>query len=57
VNMLRGWEAGDLFSAGDARWDPDALLEELRERLPDGAAPPGMLASMHAAGGQSMRER
>ncbi len=57
VNMLRGWEAGELFSAGESRWDPDALLQELRERLPDGAAPAGMLASMHAAGGQSMRER
>jgi NAD(P)-dependent dehydrogenase (short-subunit alcohol dehydrogenase family) len=55
VNMLRGWEAGELF-ANDERWDPDALLQELRDRLPDGAAPPGMLASMHQAGGQSMRE-
>src|SRR3954468_15520338 len=56
VNMLRGWEAGELFSAGDSRWDPEALLQELRERLPGGAEPPGMLASMHAAGGRSMRE-
>jgi NAD(P)-dependent dehydrogenase (short-subunit alcohol dehydrogenase family) len=56
VNMLRGWEAGELFSAGDSRWDPDALLQELRERLPAGAAPAGMLDSMHAAGGRSMRE-
>ena len=55
--MLRGWEAGELFSAGEARWDPDALLQELLERLPEGAEPAGMLASMHAAGGQSMRER
>ena len=55
VNMLSGWEAGELF-ASDKRWDPDALLQELRDRLPDGAAPPGMLASMHQAGGQSMRE-
>jgi len=55
VNMLNGWEAGELF-ASDERWDPDALLQELRDRLPDGAAPPGMLASMHQAGGQSMRE-
>jgi NAD(P)-dependent dehydrogenase (short-subunit alcohol dehydrogenase family) len=55
VNMLSGWEAGELF-AGDERWDPDALLQELRDRLPHGAAPPGMLASMHQAGGQSMRE-
>jgi NAD(P)-dependent dehydrogenase (short-subunit alcohol dehydrogenase family) len=55
VNMLGGWQAGELF-ASDERWDPDALLQELRERLPNGAAPPGMLASMHQAGGQSMRE-
>src|SRR3954469_17135643 len=57
VNMLSGWEAGELFSAGESRWDPDALLQELRERLPEGAEPAGMLASMHEAGGQSMRER
>ncbi len=56
VNMLSGWEAGELF-ASDERWDADALLQELRDRLPDGSAPPGMLASMHQAGGQSMRER
>jgi NAD(P)-dependent dehydrogenase (short-subunit alcohol dehydrogenase family) len=56
VNMLRGWEAGELF-ANDERWDPDDLLHELRDRLPDGIAPPGMLASMHEAGGQSMREQ
>jgi NAD(P)-dependent dehydrogenase (short-subunit alcohol dehydrogenase family) len=55
VNMLSGWEAGELFASGE-RWDPDALLQELRDRLPDGAAPPGMLASLHQAGGQSMRE-
>lgn len=55
VNMLGGWEAGELF-ASDERWDPEALLQELRDRLPGGAAPPGMLASMHQAGGQSMRE-
>jgi NAD(P)-dependent dehydrogenase (short-subunit alcohol dehydrogenase family) len=55
VNMLSGWEAGELF-ASDERWDADGLLQELRDRLPDGAGPPGMLASMHQAGGQSMRE-
>jgi NAD(P)-dependent dehydrogenase (short-subunit alcohol dehydrogenase family) len=55
VNMLSGWEAGELF-ASDERWDPDLLLQELRDRLPAGAAPSGMLASMHQAGGQSMRE-
>jgi NAD(P)-dependent dehydrogenase (short-subunit alcohol dehydrogenase family) len=54
VNMLTGWQSGELFHA-DARWDPDALLSELRDRLPEGAAPPGMLASMQDAGGRSMR--
>jgi NAD(P)-dependent dehydrogenase (short-subunit alcohol dehydrogenase family) len=56
VNMLRGWEAGELFATSE-RWDPDELLRELLERLPEGAAPPGMLESMHRAGGQSMREK
>jgi NAD(P)-dependent dehydrogenase (short-subunit alcohol dehydrogenase family) len=56
VNMLRGWEAGELFASGE-RWDADALLRDLQERLPDGAAPAGMLESMHRAGGRSMRER
>jgi len=55
VNMLSGWQAGELFARGE-RWDPDELLHELRDRLPAGAAPPGMLASMHQAGGQSMGE-
>jgi NAD(P)-dependent dehydrogenase (short-subunit alcohol dehydrogenase family) len=55
VNMLRGWEAGELFSSSE-RWDPDALLAALQARLPEGAAPAGMLESMHRAGGRSMRE-
>src|ERR1051326_6794802 len=55
VNLLGGWQAGELFHTGDARWDPDALLAELRERLPDGVAPAGMLASMQDAGGRSIR--
>jgi NAD(P)-dependent dehydrogenase (short-subunit alcohol dehydrogenase family) len=56
VNLLSGWHAGELFAAGDARWDADELLAELRRRLPQGAEPRGMLASMHDAGGRSMRE-
>ena len=54
VNMLRGWEAGELFASEDG-WDPDALLSQLLERLPEGAAPAGMLESMQQAGGRSMR--
>ena len=54
VNALHGWSAGELFAA-DERWDADALLGELLDRFPDGAAPPGMIAGMQAAGGQSLR--
>jgi NAD(P)-dependent dehydrogenase (short-subunit alcohol dehydrogenase family) len=54
VNMLRGWDAGELFASEDG-WEPDALLGELLQRLPEGAAPAGMLAAMQQAGGQSMR--
>jgi NAD(P)-dependent dehydrogenase (short-subunit alcohol dehydrogenase family) len=54
VNVLRPWDAGELFAA-DGRWDADELLSELRERFPDGAAPEGMVAMIAKAGGQSMR--
>ena len=54
VNMLQGWQAGELF-ASETGWDPDAILEELLQRLPDGASPAGMIAAMQQAGGQSMR--
>jgi NAD(P)-dependent dehydrogenase (short-subunit alcohol dehydrogenase family) len=54
INVLRPWDAGELFSA-DGRWDADELLTQLRERFPDGAAPAGMVALMAKAGGQSMR--
>jgi NAD(P)-dependent dehydrogenase (short-subunit alcohol dehydrogenase family) len=54
VNVLRPWDAGELFAADD-RWDADELLAQLKERFPDGAAPEGMVAMMAKAGGQSMR--
>ena len=54
VNALQGWTGGELFAA-DERWDADALLHELLDRFPDGVAPPGMIAGMQAAGGQSLR--
>jgi NAD(P)-dependent dehydrogenase (short-subunit alcohol dehydrogenase family) len=54
VSVLRPWEAGELFQT-DERWDADALLGELLERVPEGAAPEGMLASMQKAGARSMR--
>jgi NAD(P)-dependent dehydrogenase (short-subunit alcohol dehydrogenase family) len=54
INALQGWSAGELFAA-DEKWDADALLGELLDRFPDGAAPAGMIAGMQAAGGQSLR--
>jgi NAD(P)-dependent dehydrogenase (short-subunit alcohol dehydrogenase family) len=56
INVLRPWDAGELL-ANDERWDADELLAELRRRFPDGAAPPGMVAMMAKAGGQSMQVR
>ncbi|MGZ8695689.1 MAG: SDR family oxidoreductase [Gaiellaceae bacterium] len=56
VNVLRPWDAGELFSA-DGRWDADELLSQLRDRFPDGAQPDGMVAGMQKAGGQSLRAR
>jgi NAD(P)-dependent dehydrogenase (short-subunit alcohol dehydrogenase family) len=54
VNALQGWTSGELFASGE-KWDADALLGELLDRFPDGASPPGMIAGMQAAGGQSLR--
>ena len=54
VNALQGWTSGELF-ASDEKWNADALLGELLDRFPDGASPPGMIAGMQAAGGQSLR--
>src|SRR3954454_12365075 len=51
VNALQGWTAGELFDT-EGRWEADALLQELLDRFPDGASPPGMVAGMQAAGGR-----
>jgi NAD(P)-dependent dehydrogenase (short-subunit alcohol dehydrogenase family) len=56
VNMLQPWSAGELF-ATDGRWDPDALAEALLERLPDGAAPVGLVDAMERAGAMSYTTR
>ena len=54
INALQGWTSGELF-ASDDKWNADALLGELLDRLPVGVAPPGMIAGMQAEGGQSLR--
>jgi NAD(P)-dependent dehydrogenase (short-subunit alcohol dehydrogenase family) len=54
INVLRPWDAGELISA-DERWEAGDLLEQLRNRFPEGAAPGGMVAMMAKAGGQSLQ--
>jgi NAD(P)-dependent dehydrogenase (short-subunit alcohol dehydrogenase family) len=54
VNVLRPWDAGELV-ATEGRWEPEELLSQLRDRFPDGGAPPGMIAMMAKAGGQSLQ--
>jgi NAD(P)-dependent dehydrogenase (short-subunit alcohol dehydrogenase family) len=54
VNLLSGWDSGELF-ARDDRWDADDFLAQLRERFPDGLAPEGMVEQMAKAGGRSAR--
>jgi hypothetical protein len=50
VNMLRPWSPGELFDAPEG-WDADAILAELLERLPAGAAPVGMAEMLERVGG------
>jgi NAD(P)-dependent dehydrogenase (short-subunit alcohol dehydrogenase family) len=50
VNMLAPWSAGELFER-EAGWEAGELLAELRERLPDGAAPRPLAESMERVGG------
>lgn len=51
VNVLRAWDSGLVLSKED-RWDADALLTRLKEELPQGAAPEGMMPMlMKATGG------
>ena len=54
VNILRPWDAGELF-ARDDKWDADELLAQLREVFPGGAAPEGMVGQMGKAGGRSLQ--
>jgi NAD(P)-dependent dehydrogenase (short-subunit alcohol dehydrogenase family) len=54
VNVLRPWDAGELI-VRDGPWEPGEFLAQMRERLPQGAAPEGMVAMMARAGGQSLR--
>jgi NAD(P)-dependent dehydrogenase (short-subunit alcohol dehydrogenase family) len=52
VNVLRPWGSGELIVQNE-RWEPEALLDELLARFPDGIEPQGLFALMEtAAAGQ-----
>jgi NAD(P)-dependent dehydrogenase (short-subunit alcohol dehydrogenase family) len=55
VNVLRPWDAGELFAA-EGRWDAGELLAQLRQRFAEGAAPAGTIPMMAKAGGRSLRD-
>ncbi len=50
VNMLRPWSPGELF-AREGGWEPRELIDALLERLPDGAAPAGLVQMLEQVGG------
>jgi NAD(P)-dependent dehydrogenase (short-subunit alcohol dehydrogenase family) len=50
VNMLEGWSPGELF-ASETGWDAGELLDELLDRVPEGAAPRPLAERMVEVGG------
>ena len=50
VNMLKPWSPGELFARDDG-WEAAELLDELLARLPDGAAPSGLVEMLEQVGG------
>jgi NAD(P)-dependent dehydrogenase (short-subunit alcohol dehydrogenase family) len=48
VNVLLPWGSGELVVQSGG-WEPERLLEALRERFPEGIAPAGLLPTMEAA--------
>jgi NAD(P)-dependent dehydrogenase (short-subunit alcohol dehydrogenase family) len=50
VNMLQAWAPGELF-ARDEGWEAEELLDEVLARLPDGAAPTGLVEMLERVGG------
>ena len=55
MNVLRPWDAGELFVADGPLGRGRAALGQLRERFPEGPRPIGMVAAMEKAGGRSLR--
>lgn len=54
ITVLKTWEVGPILKKDD-RWEPDELIEELRELFPQGVSPEGMMPlMMRAAGGEGI---
>ena len=55
VNMLKPWDA-DVLIKSDTKWDPDEFIKALKEKLPNGASPEGMMPMMiKATGGEGVQ--
>jgi NAD(P)-dependent dehydrogenase (short-subunit alcohol dehydrogenase family) len=52
INVLKPWDVGP-FLRTDNGWEPDALLQELKNQFPDGIQPQGMMAMLGKASGQA----
>jgi NAD(P)-dependent dehydrogenase (short-subunit alcohol dehydrogenase family) len=50
VNMLQPWAPGELFAREDS-WEAEELLDAVIARLPDGAAPAGLVEMLERVGG------
>ncbi|MDQ3645442.1 MAG: SDR family oxidoreductase [Actinomycetota bacterium] len=48
VNILKPWDTGTVVKKDDY-WNPDELLERLKEAFPNGVAPEGMMALLGKA--------
>ena len=55
VNVLTPWDVGVLVKK-DSKWEPDEFLAKLKEALPGGAMPEGMMPMMiKATGGEGVQ--
>lgn len=55
VNVLKPWDMGISLSK-DSRWEPEEFVSKLKEALPDGIQPEGMIPMMiKAAGDQGLQ--
>ncbi|MDQ3954867.1 MAG: SDR family oxidoreductase [Actinomycetota bacterium] len=55
VNVLKPWDL-DIAITKDSKWEPDEFVQRLTEKLPNGAAPEGMMPMLvKASGGEGVQ--